>query len=139
MYRVVMSEDRYLHFFSFPHEPPHMGCQPPAVLSAKLPKFHVPESHMDPRVSGLQYSPDHRRCKRALYLTRRILAVAEEGFTAGQQRFTVRVTKRDMYLHIRVAMAKAPDQHHLWGGPASDCLKVPEVDVRPPNGGNFIH
>eukprot|EP00667_Euglena_gracilis_P029247 EG_transcript_38409 len=61
----------------------------------------VPEFRPDPALTALTYSQDHRRCRYSgEYFFWKNAAVANEGFTAGRQQFTVP--------YIGVAVANAP-------------------------------
>eukprot|EP00667_Euglena_gracilis_P010858 EG_transcript_11060 len=69
---------------------------------------HIPQFHPEPTVVGLHYSHENRRCRKVGGGLGWVMAVAKEGFTLGQPRFTVHVVNPSANFLVGVAVANAP-------------------------------
>eukprot|EP00667_Euglena_gracilis_P007606 EG_transcript_7685 len=68
----------------------------------------IPQFQPEPPVIGLHYSHENRRCRKVGGGNGYVLALAKEGFTAGQPQFTVHVVNPGVNLMVGVAVANAP-------------------------------
>eukprot|EP00667_Euglena_gracilis_P004829 EG_transcript_4858 len=68
----------------------------------------IPEFHPEPTFLGLHCTHENRRCRKVGASNACVLAVAKEGFMAGQPQFTVHVINPGVNLLVGVAVANAP-------------------------------
>eukprot|EP00667_Euglena_gracilis_P019358 EG_transcript_20728 len=90
----------------------HAPLQAPASRQLDLPAahsfaHHVPVFQPHPRLRGLQYSPDLRRCRRGRGAAEWLSAIARDGLEGGRPQFTVRVVDPGGHLMVGVALADA--------------------------------